>query len=161
MTISIGSIATAVIGLVILYLFRKQILKLRRYILAVILGIVACFIAKFVVISISGSIISPPEGMNMNDMESIKANAHLFQPKHFIMPFMDHALGSLVGGLVAALVAASRKMTFAIVIGAIHLLGGIAAAFIVPAPIWFIVLDLVVAYIPMAYLGGLIFSKCK
>ena len=90
----------------------------------------------------------------MNDLESIKANAHLFQPKHFIMPFLDHSLGSLVGGLVAALIAGSRKVTFALVIGGIHLLGGIAAAFLIPAPVWFIAIDLIVAYLPMAYLGG-------
>jgi hypothetical protein len=125
-----------------------------RNVLAVILGIVACFAAKFVIIAIGGSIIPPPEGMNMNDIESIKANAHLFQPKHFIMPFLDHSLGSLFGGLVAALIAGSRKITFALVIGAVHLLGGIAAAFMIPAPVWFIVLDLVVAYIPMSFLGG-------
>ncbi len=127
-----------------------------RNILAVILGIIALVVAKFIIISISGWIIPPPEGMDMNDLESIKANAHLFQPKHFIMPFLDHSLGSLFGGLVAAFVAASRKITFALVIGAIHLIGGVFAAAIIPAPIWFIALDLVVAYIPMAYLGGLI-----
>jgi len=130
-----------------------------RNILAVVLGIVACFVAKFIIISISGSIIPPPEGMDMNDLESIKANAHLFQPKHFIMPFLDHSLGSLVGGSVAAFVAADRKITFALVIGAIHIIGGIIAAAIIPAPIWFIVLDLVVAYIPMAYLGGFIAAR--
>lgn len=130
-----------------------------RNVLAVILGIVACVLAKFIIISISGSIIPPPEGMNVNDLESIKANAHLFQPKHFIMPFLDHSLGSLIGGLVAAFVAANRKITFALVIGAIHLVGGIFAATIIPAPMWFISLDLVVAYIPMAYLGGLIAER--
>ena len=130
-----------------------------RNVLAVVLGIVACFVAKFIIISISSSIIPPPEGMNMNDLESIKANAHLFQPKHFIMPFLDHSLGSLIGGLVAAFVAANRKITFALVLGAIHLVAGIIAAVIIPAPMWFIALDLVVAYIPMAYLGGVIAAR--
>lgn len=130
-----------------------------RNILAVILGIVACFAAKFTIISISSSMIPPPVGMNMNDLESVKANAHLFQPKHFIMPFLDHSLGSLFGGMVAAFVAANRKITFALVIGGLHLVGGIAAAMLVPAPVWFIVLDLGVAYIPMAYLGGIIAAR--
>jgi hypothetical protein len=127
-----------------------------RNILAVIAGIVVCMFVNGGIISLSGSIIPLPEGLNPNDLESFKANANLLQPKHFIMPFLAHALGSLFGGSVAAFVAANRKMTFAIVIGAIHLLGGIAAAFMIPAPIWFIVLDLIVAYIPMAYLSGII-----
>ena len=42
----------------------------------------------------------------------------------------------------------------AYVIGGISLLAGIAMCFMIPAPAWFITLDLVVAYIPMAWLGG-------
>ena len=125
-----------------------------RNILAVIAGIVVCMLVNGGIISLSGSIIPPPVGMNVNDMESIRANAHLFEPKHFIMPFLAHALGSLIGAFVAAMIAASRKMTFALVIGIVHLLGGIAASFMIPAPAWFIALDLIVAYIPMAWLGG-------
>lgn len=127
-----------------------------RNALAVILGIVVCMFVNGGIIGISASIIPPPEGVNPSDMESIRANAHRFQPKHFVMPFLAHALGSLLGGLVAALIAATRKMTFALVIGCVHLLGGIAAAFLIPAPGWFIVLDLLVAYLPMAWLGGTI-----
>ena len=130
-----------------------------RNILAVIVGIVVCMLINGGIISLSASIIPPPEGMNVNDMESFKAHAHLLQPKHFIMPFLAHALGSLIGAFVAAMIAASRKMTFALVIGVVHLLGGIAAAFLIPAPVWFIALDLIVAYIPMAYLGGLIATR--
>jgi hypothetical protein len=106
------------------------------------------------IIAISASIIPPPPGVNVNDIESLKASMHLFEAKHFIMPFLAHALGSLVGAFVAAIIAASRKMIFALVIGAVHLLGGIAASFMIPAPVWFIALDLIVAYIPMAWLGG-------
>lgn len=125
-----------------------------RNILAVIAGVVVVMLVNGGIISLSASIIPPPEGMNVSDMESIRANAHLFEPKHFIMPFLAHALGSLIGAFVAAMIAASRKMTFALVIGIVHLLGGIAASFMIPAPAWFIALDLIVAYIPMAWLGG-------
>jgi hypothetical protein len=127
-----------------------------RNILAVIVGIVVCMLVNGGIISVSGLIIPPPEGVNVNDMESLKAGMHLFGPKNFIMPFAAHALGSVIGALVAALIAASHKMVFALVIGGVHLLGGIAASFMIPAPVWFIVLDLVVAYIPMAYLGGIL-----
>ena len=39
------------------------------------------------------------------------------------------------------------------IVGAFYLLGGIAASSMIPAPLWFIALDLVVAYIPMAWLA--------
>jgi hypothetical protein len=125
-----------------------------RNIFAVVVGIVVCMLVNGGIISFGPSLIPPPEGVNVNDLESVRANAHLFQAKHFMMPFLAHALGSLFGGLVAALIAATRKMTFAVVIGCVHLLGGIFAAFLIPAPVWFIALDLVVAYVPMAWLGG-------
>jgi hypothetical protein len=132
-----------------------------RNVLAVLVGIVVCMFVNGGIIAISSSVIPPPEGVNVNDMESIRASIHLFQPKHFVMPFLAHALGSLLGGLVAALIAANRKMTFALVIGIVHLAGGIAAAFLIPAPIWFIALDLVVAYLPMAWIGGIIGGGAK
>ncbi len=130
-----------------------------RNIMAVIVGLLICMLVNGGIISLSASIIPLPEGMNPNDLESFKAHAHLLQPKHFVMPFLAHAFGSLIGAFVAALIAASQKMTFALVIGTMHLLGGLAAAFIIPAPVWFIALDLIIAYLPMAYLGGKFGSK--
>src|SRR3990172_92850 len=69
------------------------------------------------IIMISGSIISPPDGADVTTMEGLKASMHLFQPKHFILPFLAHALGTLAGAFLAAMIAANHKMKFAIVIG--------------------------------------------
>ena len=79
---------------------------------------------------------------------------HLFQPINFVFPFLAHALGTLVGAIVAGLIAASQKMLFAIVIGMVFLIGGIMIAIDLPAPAWFVVVDLVLAYIPMGIIGG-------
>jgi hypothetical protein len=106
------------------------------------------------IIMVSGSIIPPPEGVDVTTAEGLKAGLPLFEPKHFVMPFLAHALGTLVGAMIAALVAATHKMKFAIAIGVLFLIGGIANVVMLPAPMWFCVLDLVVAYIPMALLGG-------
>ena len=46
-----------------------------------------------------------------------------------------------------------------LVVGLMFLAGGIGAATMIPAPIWFIVLDLVVAYLPMAWLGGTLVQR--
>ncbi len=45
-------------------------------------------------------------------------------------------------------------MKLAFVIGAFFLMGGIANAFILPAPAWFLVVDVTGAYLPMAWLGN-------
>lgn len=125
-----------------------------RNILALIAGLVVCIMVNGFLIRISGSVIPPPEGVDVNDMKSIAAHMDEFRPKHLLFPFLAHALGSLIGAFVAAALAATRKMTWAWVVGGFHLLGGLMAAFMIPAPMWFIVLDLAAAYLPMAWLGG-------
>ena len=125
-----------------------------RNILAVILGIIIGSIVNMGLIMISSSIIPPPEGADNTTMEGLKASMHLFEPRHFVFPFLAHALGTLVGALVAALVAATHRMKFALAIGVFFLIGGISIIFMLPSPTWFGILDLVGAYIPMAWIGG-------
>lgn len=125
-----------------------------RNILAIIAGFVIGGIVNMGLIMLSGSIIPPPAGADLTTPEGIQAAASLLEPRHFIFPFLAHALGTLSGALVAAWIATSNKMRLAFVIGILTLAGGIYAAYIIPAPTWFVALDLLVAYIPMAYLGG-------
>ena len=44
----------------------------------------------------SSSLIPPPEGADVTTLEGLKTSMHLFQPKHFLMPFLAHALGTLL-----------------------------------------------------------------
>ena len=132
-----------------------------RNVLAVVAGLILGGIVNMGIITISSSIIPPLEGADVTTSEGLKASIHLFEPKHFLMPFLAQALGTFVGALVAALIAADRKMLFAIIIGLVTMIGGIAAVYMIPAPMWFNVTDLVLAYIPMAFLGGKIGSRSK
>lgn len=126
---------------------------LLRNILAVVAGIVIGGIANMALVTLSPSIVAPPAGVDVTNMESLRENIHLFTPAHFVMPFLAHAVGTFVGALVAYLIAATHRARFAYAVGAFFLLGGIAASVMFPAPTWFIALDLVVAYIPMAWLA--------
>jgi hypothetical protein len=105
------------------------------------------------IIMIGPSLIPLPEGIDPTNMDSLKENFHLFQPKNFIPPFLAHALGTLAGAFATSKIAANNNLKLALVIGAFFLVGGIMMVNALPAPIWFDVLDLVVAYIPMAWLG--------
>ena len=129
-----------------------------KNILAVVVGLVVGGVVNSGIIMLGGAIVSPPPGIDPMDVESIRAGmeAGLYSPQHFIVPFLAHALGTLVGAFLAARIAANRKMIFALSIGVLFLIGGIIAATMLPAPAWFVVLDLVVAYIPMAWLGGIL-----
>ncbi len=132
-----------------------------RNILAVIIGGVVGSIVNMLIIMASGSIIPSPEGIDVTNFEVLKASIHLFEPKHFIMPFLAHSLGAFSGALVAGLIAASHKMQLAMTIGVFFLIGGIMAVYMLPAPMWYNILDLGGAYLPMAYLAGKIATRKK
>ncbi len=127
--------------------------KLLRNALAILAGIVIGGGVNMAFITLSPLLIPPPAGVDVNSAESLGKAMHLFEPRHFIMPFLAHALGTLAGALAAYLVAASHKAQLAYVIGVAYLCGGVAASFMIPAPAWFIALDLLAAYLPMAWLG--------
>ncbi len=125
-----------------------------RNVIAVVAGLVFGSAVNMGLIMVSGSIIPLPAGVDPSDMESLKASMHLFEAKHFLFPFLAHALGTLAGAWLAALIAVRHKMKIAIGIGAFFMLGGIMNVFMLPSPAWFIALDLIGAYIPMGLLGG-------
>ena len=62
-------------------------------------------------------------------------------------------MGLIITGNQLIPFAASYHMILAICIGIFFLLGGISMVFIMPAPVWFIVADLSLAYIPMGWFG--------
>lgn len=134
-------------------LWSFRMLKLLRNLAALLSGLVAGSMVNMLLVSISPALIPPPAGVDVTNAESLSLGIDLFEPKHFIMPFLAHALGTLAGALVAYLIAASHKNRFAYLIGVFFLCGGIAASLMIPAPFWFISLDLVVAYLPMAWLA--------
>lgn len=113
------------------------------------------------IIMISGSIIPPPEGTDTSTMEGLQEAILLFSPKHFIFPFLAHALGTFAGAYLAAMIAANHKMKFAMGIGVLFLAGGIANVLMLPSPLWYTIVDLAGAYIPMGYLAGKLATKNK
>ena len=128
--------------------------KIVRNVLAVITGIILGSAVNMGIINLQGYFIALPEGVDVTNTESLQSSMHLFGPKHFIFPFLAHAIGTLVGAYLSARIAASHKMKFALGIGIFFLMGGISMVFMMPAPIWFVILDLSGAYIPMGFLSG-------
>ena len=133
--------------------------KIVRNVLAVITGIILGSVVNMGIIMLQGYFIVLPEGVDVTNTESLQSSMHLFGPKHFIFPFLAHAIGTLVGAYLSARIAASHKMKFALGIGIFFLIGGISMVFMMPAPVWFVVLDLSVAYIPTGWLGGRLATK--
>ncbi|WNM17875.1 hypothetical protein [Flavobacterium capsici] len=130
-----------------------------KNILGVLAGVFAGGILNMAIITVSGSIIPPPEGADLTTMEGLKAAMPLMEAKHFLLPFLAHALGTLLGAFVAAKIGATNKMRLALIVGGWFFLGGLANIIMLPSPMWFTLVDLGLAYIPMAYFGGKLATK--
>jgi hypothetical protein len=125
-----------------------------RNTLAVIIGCIVGGVVNMAIVLAGPHIIPPPEGVDMTTMEGLLASMHLLKPVNFIMPFLAHALGTLAGAFLAARIAATQKTWMALLVGLGFLIGGIMNIQMLPSPLWFSILDLGLAYFPMAFLGG-------
>ncbi len=128
-------------------------MQILRNILAVIAGLIVGSTVNMGLIMLSGQVIAPPEGADVTTVEGLTASIHLFEPKHFIFPFLAHSLGTFVGALVAIYLTPKGTKVAAYTIGVAFLIGGSINVYMLPAPLWFNVLDLVLAYLPMAWLA--------
>src|SRR5262249_153210 len=115
-------------------------------------GIAVGAIVNLALISIGHAVIPLPAGADVSSFETLKSSMHLFGPEQFIFPFLAHAGGTLIGAFVAALIASSKQVC-AFFVGFLFLLGGIANVFMLPAPLWYDVIDVVFAYFPMAWIA--------
>ena len=132
-----------------------------RNILAVFIGLVVGNLVNFAVITIGHMILPPPAGFDGSNMETIANTINVLRPIDFTVPFFAHALGPLVGVLVAMFIAASGHKTIALILGGIFLLGGIIANYMIPAPTWYRIIDVVIAYVPMALLAYRLSGKAR
>lgn len=123
-----------------------------KNILAVIVGWFGGSIFNMGLI-ITGHSIFPIDGIDPNDRKAFAEVLPTLDFEYFIFPFLAHALGTLVGAAIAYKIAASHKMKMAMIIGVLFLIGGIVVNYILPGPTWFAIADILVAYIPMAWIG--------
>ena len=137
----------------------KKIFNISRNIFGFGLGLYIGGMINMLIINNGGQFIALPEGINPNDIESIKENIHLYQPIHFLIPFLAHAVGTFIGAFITSLIAVNIRMYLSIGIGFCFLVGGIMMVLMLPSPLWFNIIDLSAAYLPMAWLGWKLSNK--
>ena len=130
-----------------------------RTVVAVVAGFVAGSVVNMALILVSGNVIPPPAGADVTTAEGLRASLQLFEPRHFVFPFLAHALGTFAGALMAAVLTRGRGPGAALAVGVLFLLGGIANTFMLPSPAWFTALDLMLAYLPCAWLAHRIAAR--
>lgn len=124
-----------------------------RTILSIIAGLLASFAIIILMESIGHIIYPAPAGLNPDDMEAIKAYTQRAPVIVFVLVILAYGLGSIVGGLVAAMIAAHKKMTKSITVGGILMGLGAYNLFMIPHPVWTVVISIFI-FIPCSYLGG-------
>lgn len=101
----------------------------------------------------AGMIVFPaPSGFDLSTEAGLKSAMSMMSFEHFIFPFLAHAIGTLSGAIFVSRFA-FRKVILSYCIGISFLIGGISMIFMVGGPTWFIMLDVIVAYLPMSWLG--------
>ncbi len=134
-----------------------------RNILAATLGLVGGMLLGAMlnmgVLMISNFIIPFPDGVNPADETSLRGNIHLFETKHYIMPFLAHAFGTLIGAFVAfkiiKMFRAPKSIAagIAIAISLLFLWGGLETSKSINSPETPMLVDAVLCYLPMGIIG--------
>lgn len=124
-----------------------------RFVLALLAGLVLGSVVNMALVTAGHAVLPLPPGTDPNDVASLAAVMPTLGPAHFAFPWLAHALGTFAGALVAALVAGPGRTAAAWTVGALFACGGLAAAWMIPAPAWFLAADLLLAYGPMAWLA--------
>ncbi len=130
-----------------------------RNILAVFIGLVIGGLINGWIISISATLIPLPKGVDNSTLEGLQKSIHLFEPKHFVFPFLAHAIGTFLGALITLFISKSREFYLVIIVSGVFLFGGVSMVVQLNAPLWFNALDLLGAYIPMGFVAYLISKK--
>jgi len=124
-----------------------------RNVMAVIAGVAVGTLVNGGLIAVGSNLIPAPVTVTQDNLAAIADSLHLFTPKHYLFPFLAHALGTLAGAFTAVKLSSNKHIGFGLGLGAFFLMGGIAAATMIPAHTWFVVTDLLCAYLPMGWLG--------
>ncbi|MCD8528694.1 MAG: hypothetical protein LRY27_01660 [Chitinophagales bacterium] len=134
--------------------------KILRNLLGLGLGLLFGSIA-YILLSVNLSTLFPlPEGVDTGNIESLRKHIAEFSYQNFIPPFLGHAVGTLLGAFICTIVAVSRKAALSLIIGLFFLGIGIFMVVQLPkTPLWFILIDLCLAYLPMATLGTFLGRK--
>lgn len=111
-------------------------------------------LVNMLILGVTGALVPPPEGVDPNSLESIRANIGSYSLLQFVAPFVAHAGGTLVGAFLATIIGGFTRMYAGLMVGGLFLVGGIMMIVMIPeTPLWFTATDLVLAYLPMGWLG--------
>lgn len=132
-------------------------MKLRN-ILSVVCGVITGFIVIILGQGIMHAVNPLPAGVDLQNTESLKAFIENAPASLHLGILGIYAFACFLGGMVASIIAADKKITKAITLGGIFMGLGIFNLVSVSHPMWVILCSLF-AFLPFAYAGGMIGLK--
>ncbi len=127
-----------------------------RSILAVVVGFVLASVVMMAVEAVNGRLLYPELGRaaaGMTDRQAIRQLLAAAPVGAFLVVILGWALGSAAGGFAAASIGARSPLGHALAVGVLLTLGGIANNLMLPPPLWFWIVGLIV-FLPAAYVGS-------
>ena len=127
-----------------------------RSIAAVVAGFVAASIVMMIIETINGRVLYPElakAAEGMTDRDAVRALMATAPVGAFLVVIAGWILGGVAGGWVTARLAARATAGHGLVLGAVLTLAGIANNLMVPPPLWFWIVSLVVL-MPAASAGA-------
>lgn len=125
-----------------------------KQILAIIVGVIVGMIAMTIVNFASAAMYPLPDSLDLSDSAAMGAYIAQLPIGAKLMVLLGWIVAAFVAGYIAAKLAPEGKgRQMAIIAGAILMLGGIINAFMLPHPMWMLIIGLL-QYIPLAHLGA-------
>jgi hypothetical protein len=127
-----------------------------RSVAAVLAGFVAASIVMMIIETINGRVLYPELGKaaeGVTDRARLRALLATAPAGALLVVIAGWILGAVAGGWAAVRLSARRTAIHGLVVGALLTLGGVANNLMIPPPLWFWIVSLVVL-IPAAYCGA-------
>lgn len=124
-----------------------------RLLAAIIAGLLLGSLVNGGILALGSWLLPPPPGVNLQDMAGLQAALPTLPPLQLLPPWLAHAGGTLAGSWLASRLLPPGRWAGALAVGLLFAAGGAMMAWQLPAPPWFELADLVLAYLPMAWLG--------
>ncbi|AZB28759.1 hypothetical protein [Chryseobacterium balustinum] len=121
-----------------------------RKILAVFAGVIVASICIWAIETLNHMMYPYPDGMKPNDMEGFKSYIETLPFLGKFMVIVGYAVGALVSGFIATKISKDGKPTAAIICGIVFLVFTIYNMTVLPTPIWFWILGILVWILVLA-----------
>ena len=118
-----------------------------KIVLATILGFIASMGVNMAIINFGIPVTVEAGG----DVDAVRLKVmESFTAMEYLIPLSAHIFGVLIGLIVARLICKTSNIPIYIV-GGLHMIGTVIVSFMIPAPIWFNIVDLILPLLIILY----------